>query len=98
MRRLIGVSTTKGAVSPSQRRPAMKVSSLPMPERRLGSQPAPLQTAAAQTRHLGGRSGLVDEHQSMRLKPHPRLALFLPFLSRRADVGAILLAGQQRFF
>ena len=71
---------------------------LPMSERRLGAQPLALQAAAAQARHLGGGSGLVDEDQPMRLKPHPRLALGLPFLARLADVGTILLAGQQRFF
>ena len=71
---------------------------LPMSERRLGEKPSPLATAAAQTRHLGGGSSLVQEHQSVRLKPHLRLANAGPFLARLLDVGAILLARPQSFF
>ena len=75
----------------------MKVG-LPMAERRFGSQTLALRTAAAQTRHLGGCSGLVDEDQAVRLEPHARLTHLCPFFTRLADVGAILFAGQQRFF
>ncbi|WP_287364958.1 hypothetical protein [Mesorhizobium sp.] len=57
-----------------------------------------LQAAAAQACPLGSGSGFVDEHQPVRLKPYPRLTPGLPFLPRLADVGTILLAGQQRFF
>lgn len=70
----------------------------PMPERCLGAQPLALQAAATQAGHLRGGSGFIYEHQSVRLKLHPRLALGLPLPPRLADVGTILLAGQQRFF
>ena len=70
----------------------------PMAERRLGAQPLALWAAAAQAGHLGGRSGLVEKDQPMRLKPHARLACGCPFLARGFDVGAILLARQQGFF
>src|ERR1700732_754012 len=98
MRRFIGALTTKGAVSLSQRRPATKVWGHPMPERRLAAEPLALRAAAAQTGHLGCRSGLVEKDQPMRLKPHSRLACGGPFLACRFDVGAILLARQQSFF
>ena len=71
---------------------------LPMSERRLGEKPSPLGTAAAQTRHLGGGSSLVQEDEPVRLKPHPRLADFCPFLARLLDVGAIVFARPQSFF
>ena len=71
---------------------------LPMSERRLGEKPSPLGTAAAQTRHLGGGSSLVQEDEPVRLKAHPRLADFCPFLARVLDVGAILFARPQSFF
>ena len=70
----------------------------PMPERRLAAEPLALRAAAAQTGHLGCRSGLVEKDQPMRLKPHSRLACGGPFLARRFDVGTILLARQQSFF
>jgi hypothetical protein len=72
--------------------------SLPMSERRLGEKPAPLGTAAAQARHLGRGSRLVQEDEPVRLKPHLRLADFRPFLARLLDVGAILFARPQSFF
>src|ERR1700704_1098239 len=53
---------------------------------------APHRAAAAQTGHFGCRSGLVEKDQPMRLKPHARLACGGPFLARRFDVGAVLLA------
>lgn len=64
---------------------------LPMSERCLRAQPLALQAAATQPCHLGGGSGFVDEHQPVGLKPHPWLALGLPFLPRLGDVGTILL-------
>jgi hypothetical protein len=69
-----------------------------MAEWRLGSQAVALQAAATQPRHLRGGAGLVNEDQPIWLKSHPRLAVFLPVFARRADLGAILLAGQQGFF
>jgi|SRR3984885_1396048 hypothetical protein len=44
----------------------------------------PPQAAASQARHLGGRSGLVQKDQPVRLKPHDRLARQGPFLAHRA--------------
>ena len=71
---------------------------LPMSERGLGEKPLAFPATAAQARHLGCRSGLVEEDQSMRLKPHLRLANADPFLARLSDVGPILLACPQSFF
>jgi hypothetical protein len=45
------------------------------------------QATAAQARHLGGGSGLVQEDQSVRLKAHLRLADAGPFFARLFDVG-----------
>jgi hypothetical protein len=107
MRRFIGASTTKGAVSPSQRKPAMKVcvfsrrtrSVRPaMPKRGFGAKTLAPRAAAAQARHLRGGSSLVQENQSVRFKPHLRLPHNRPFFARLSDVGAILFAGHQRFF
>ena len=70
----------------------------PMAERRLCAEPLAFWAAATQTGHLGCRSGLVEKDEPMRLKPHVRLARGGPFFARRFDVGAILLARQQRFF
>lgn len=70
----------------------------PMPERRLAAETLAPQAAAAQTDHLGCRSGLVEKDEAVRLKPHARLAFGDPFLARRFDIGAILLACQQGFF
>src|SRR4029077_9945 len=41
---------------------------LPVSERDFRKQPLPPQAAASQARHLGGRSGLVQEDQPVRLK------------------------------
>jgi len=71
---------------------------LPVSERGLREKPLAFQATAAQARHLGGGSGLVQEDEPVRLKPHPRLADFCPFLARVLDVGAILFARPQSFF
>src|SRR6202035_1346435 len=70
---------------------------LAVSERDFRKQPLPPQAAASQARHLGGRSGLVQKDQPVRLKPHDRLARQGPFLARLLAVGAILLAGPQSF-
>jgi hypothetical protein len=70
---------------------------LPMAERGLGETPLAFPATAAQARHLGGGSGLVEEDQSVRLKPHVRLANPGPFVARLFDVGAIVLACPQFF-
>jgi hypothetical protein len=54
--------------------------------------------AATQARHLRGDSGLVQENQPVRFKPHPWLPRGRPLLARLPDVGPILFAGQQCFF
>jgi hypothetical protein len=71
---------------------------LPMAERDLGEKSLAFGATAAQAGHLGGGSGLVEEDQPMRLKPHLRLANADPFLARLFDVGPIVLAGPQSFF
>ena len=71
---------------------------LPMSERGFGKEPWPFGRTAAQARHLGGRSGLVQEDEPVGLKPHDRLARRDPFLARLLDVGPIVLAGPQSFF
>jgi hypothetical protein len=68
----------------------------PMPERRLAAEPLALRAVAAQTGHLGCRSGRVEKDQ--RFKPPSRRACGGPFRARRFDVGAILLARPQGFF
>ena len=71
---------------------------LPMSERGFRKEPLALGATAAQARHLGRRSGLVQEDHPVWLKPHDRLARRGPFLARLLDVGPILLAGPQSFF
>ena len=71
---------------------------LPMSERGFGKKPLALRAPAAQARHLGGRSSLVQEDQPVWLKPHDRLARRGPLLARLLDVGPIVLAGAQSFF
>jgi len=52
----------------------------------------------AQACHLGRRAGLVDKNQTMGLKAHARQTQPDPLIALLGDLGAILLAGQQRFF
>src|SRR5215471_20804820 len=98
MRRSIGALTTKGAASPSQRRPATKVWVIQWPNGAFARSRFPLRERPRQTGHFGCGSGLVEKDEPMRLKPHARLARGDPFFARRFDIGAILLACQQRFF
>ena len=69
-----------------------------MSERSLCEKPLAFQATAAQSRHLGGGSRLVQEDQPVGLKPHLRLANAGPFFARLLDVGTIVLAGAQNFF
>ena len=71
---------------------------LPMAERGFRPEALALQATSAQARHFRRGSGLVEEDQPMRLKPHLRLANADPFLARLFDVGPIVLAGSQSFF
>ena len=71
---------------------------LPVPKRCLGAKPFALRAAAAPACHIGRGSGLIQEDQTMAIKPHSRLAAADPFFARLSDVRAILLAGQQCFF
>jgi hypothetical protein len=57
-----------------------------------------LPAASVEPGHLGGRPGLVDEDEPVRLPAHSRLSMVDPLLARLADVRAILFAGQQGFF
>ena len=60
---------------------------------------APSGLRPSQARHLGGRSGLVQKDQPVRLKP--RLIgwrVKRPFLARLLYVEPIMLAGPQSFF
>jgi hypothetical protein len=69
----------------------------PMPEGCLRTEPLAPRAAAAQTGHLGCGSGLVDEDEPMRFKPHVRLTWGGPFRARRFDVGAVLRARRKGF-
>jgi hypothetical protein len=84
-------------VKASHRRPAMKVCVFQCPNGTFESSLCPLRAAAAQARHLGGRSGLVQKDQPVRLKPYDRLARQGLFLARLVYVGPIMLAGPQSF-
>src|SRR3984893_11382394 len=97
MRRSMAALTTKGAVSLSQRRPATKVWVIQCPNGAFERRRWPFRQRP-QTGHLGCGSGLVDEDELMRFKPHVRLACGGPFLARRFDVGAVLLARRKGFF
>ena len=68
-----------------------------MSERGFRKEPLALGATAARARHLGRRSGLVQEDHPVRLKPHDRLARQGPFLARLLYVGPIMLAGPQSF-
>lgn len=50
---------------------------------------------AAQARHLGGRRGLVDEDQPLRIEIE---LLLEPHLAGRLHVAALLLGGMRRLF
>lgn len=58
----------------------------PMAERRLGVQTLPLGTAAAQACHLGGRAGLIEKDEPMRLLAHAGLTLRAPLIAGLAHV------------
>jgi hypothetical protein len=91
MCRFIGGLTTKGAVSPWQRRPTMKVCVFQCPNVALGPRGSPSGSG-----HAGASSSWAVS--SMRLKRHLRLSQARP--SRRACLTSapILFAGRQRFF
>ncbi|ESX98012.1 hypothetical protein X753_31720 [Mesorhizobium sp. LNJC399B00] len=97
MRRFIGVSTTKGAVSPWQRSPAMKVCVFQCPNGAFERSRWPFRQRPRK-RVIFVVVPVSSMNTPMFLKPHPRLAFGPPLLPRLADVGTILLAGQQRFF
>ncbi len=56
----------------------------PVAERRARLHPLAAAGTAAKLRHLGGRAGLIDEHQTVGLLGHPRLAVLPPFLPASA--------------
>jgi hypothetical protein len=63
--------------------------------RHLGDQASAATAAAMPAGHVGLGPGLVDEHQALGVKP---ALMRLPPGPAAGDVGAILLAGVQRFF
>ena len=67
----------------------------PAAVRRLGDQPLASRRAAMGSRHVGLGPGLVDEHQTGRIKPPLILS---PLCPPPRHVGTILLAGVQAFF
>ena len=67
----------------------------PMAMRHPPDQPRTAAAAAVAAGHVGGRAGLVDKHQSTRVKL--RLPA-LPHLPCRRHVGALLLGGVYGFF
>ena len=75
----------------------MKVCVFQCPNGTFESSLCPFGLRPSQARHLGGGSGLVQEDQPVRLKPHDRLARRGPFLARLLYVGPIMLAGPQSF-
>lgn len=70
----------------------------PMAEGGLHLEPLPSARATAEPGHLGGRAGLVDEHQPLSAFLHPGLAIGRPYPPPPDNVGAIGFARQQRFF
>ena len=70
----------------------------PAAERRRGAQALSATAAPTQPRHLRVNRGLVDEHQTCRLKPHAGLTLVDPLPSSLPDIGAFALRRHQLFF
>jgi hypothetical protein len=70
----------------------------PMAEGGACSEPLAFASPASQSGHLGGRRGLIDEDQPMRLLAHPRLATAPPCPPSLGNVSACGFVGQQRFF
>ena len=68
---------------------------LPAAVRHLGPKSLATRRPAPQRRHVGLSPGLVDEHQAGRIDPG---LTRLPLHSPPGDVGAVLLAGDQRLF
>jgi hypothetical protein len=69
-----------------------------MAERRFGSQASTEPSTPAQAGHLGGRAGLIKEHQVMDFLAHARLAVRRPLMTRFTHVGALGFGPQKRFF
>ncbi len=67
-------------------------------QRRMVAHPRAAPRPAAGPRHVGLGAAFVDEDQPVRLLAHPRLTQLGPFGARRAHVGALPLAGDQRLF
>jgi hypothetical protein len=91
-------SMTKGGGQPIAAQAGNEGLRPPFAERGLGLEAFADAGAAAQTGHLRGDCGLVDEHQAAGLPPHPRLALVDPNSAPLSDVGAHALRRHQLFF
>ena len=72
--------------------------SVPLAEGRVGPQPFAAKAAAAQRRHVGFHTDLVDEDKPRRQSAHEGLAAIAPLSPGRLHVRAFLLRCQQRFF
>jgi hypothetical protein len=66
-----------------------------MSVRQANPQALPSGAASVQACHLGGRTRLVDEHQSFRVEIKLSVK---PSFSRSSDVGPVALAGVGGFF
>jgi hypothetical protein len=67
-------------------------------EGRLGFEPRADASTAPKPGHLRCGAGLVEENQAMDILAHERLAGCRPIMPRLLDIGALGLAGQERFF
>ncbi len=78
--------------------PGHKGLGFPVAERRFGIQTLPLGTAAAQARHLGRGTGLIEKDEPVRLLAHARLTLGMPDPALIPHVSACALRRHQGFF
>jgi hypothetical protein len=94
----MGLSTTQGAVRPSQRKPAMKVCVPQWPKGALALTRAPMRARPAKAGHLRRGPGLVKKDQPLDVLAHARLAGCRPFMPRFLHIGALGFGGQKCFF
>ncbi len=85
---VIGPSTTRGAVSPCAAQSGYQRDRLPMSVRHATDQPLRAWATAAEPHHFSIGRGLVDEHQSARIK---HVLLSNPAPARLGDVRSFLL-------
>jgi len=71
---------------------------VPVAEGRVHFQALAPQSPAAQARHLGGRSGFIQEDKPVGLQFHAWLAQAHPLLALLADIRTFLFRSQKSFF